>query len=160
MFIHVRHSFRILNSNFLPTLCELTNHLMWNCKNVPILIHLTHWHISFFSRRKWHIVRMRLNITGYPLLYSLQLTIQREPSSPPRFLSVWYPLFIPCAISMTTFKPHFLHPEYGSSKVFRNVVLSHHYVVTSSTICSGYEHTVTCIHIWLNWWFLHVLIVS
>jgi len=42
---------------------ELTNYLMWSCKNVPILIHLTQWHIIFFAWRKWHMVRRELSTT-------------------------------------------------------------------------------------------------
>jgi hypothetical protein len=32
-------------------------------KNVPLLIHLTQWHIVFFSWRKWNVLRTKLSTT-------------------------------------------------------------------------------------------------
>jgi hypothetical protein len=42
----VRYAAGTLNLNFSPTLRELTNALMWNCMNIPVLTHMTQCRIS------------------------------------------------------------------------------------------------------------------
>jgi hypothetical protein len=61
-----RHAARILNLNlsFSPTLCYLTNYLMWSSKTVPTAVHLTQQHIIFFARITWYTIRMWLSTTG------------------------------------------------------------------------------------------------
>jgi hypothetical protein len=55
----VRKAAVVLNLNFSPAPCELTNYLIWSCESVPVLMRFNQGHITFFPWR--HVIRMRLS---------------------------------------------------------------------------------------------------
>jgi hypothetical protein len=56
------------NKHFLwdsfVSVCELTKYLICSCKNVPILLHMAHWHVIFLTRRMLHMVGIMLSASN------------------------------------------------------------------------------------------------
>jgi len=62
------NGFLFISDYFWFSMCEITNFLTWNCKNVHILIQLTQYRATFFAWIRWHVIKMRLSSTALCIL--------------------------------------------------------------------------------------------